>query len=105
MKPEVMLSSSLRGEQMKSLREAARSGIEEARLAVSSCEPWPALTIGTLDASLRLVREADYYLLVVAGRYGSPIRHDDDRSFTEAEFDEATKADSSRGLQRLAFFE
>ena len=105
MRKEVMLSSSLRGEQMKALREAAKAGIQEAQLAVSACEPWPALTIGALDASLKLVREADYYLLVVAGRYGSRVRHDDDRSFTEVEFDEATEATTARGLKRLAFFE
>ena len=102
MNEEVMLSSSLRGEQMKALREAAKDGIENAQLAVSACEPWPALTIGTLEASLNLVRQADYYLLVVAGRHGSRIRPDDDRSYTEIEFDEAT---SIRGLKRLAFFE
>lgn len=105
MKKEVMLSSSLRGEQMRSLREAAKAGIAEARLAVSACEPWPALTIGALDASLNMVRRADYYLLVVAGRYGSRASDSDERSFTEVEFDEAIVAQRERGLKRLAFFE
>jgi tetratricopeptide (TPR) repeat protein len=101
MKKEVMLSSSLRGEQMKELRDAARAGIAQAGLAVSECEPWPALTVGALDASLRIVRQADYYVLVVAGRYGTRARPTDERSFTEVEFDEATRA----CVKRLAFFE
>src|SRR5689334_2516267 len=102
MKPEVMLSSSLRGAQMTALRDAAKEGIQEARLAVSACKPWPALTISTLEASLTLVRDADYYLLVLSGRYGSPARDNDDRSYTEIEFEAATQ---ERDVRRLAFFE
>ena len=51
-------------------------------------EFFPASEDSPLDIIHRLIDDSDYYVLIVAGRYGS-IEHDSGRSFTELEYEYA----------------
>src|SRR5262245_13263616 len=98
---DVMLSSTLRGDAAKELRNAALAGIRRARLPASACEDWTATPNSPLEESITAAQNAGLYLLVLGSRYGTSCSDADPRSYTEVEFDEATAA----AVPRLAFIQ
>lgn len=88
------------------LSSTYRDLVEERRLAIeeilkADCIPvgmelFPASHDDPLQYIRKIIDESDYYLLIVAGRYGS---EHEDKSFTEHEFDYAQAA----GKKIIAF--
>ena len=83
--------------------------LKEERVAVMDClldsdcipvgmEQFPALPVSQWDYIKELIESSDYYLLIVAGRYGS-VEGDSGLSYTEKEYKYAIE----KGIPILAF--
>jgi hypothetical protein len=90
------------------LREFPRSGpyMDAVERAVTACgyvivdmADFPAADLPSAGLCRQRVESCDVYVGVLGTRYGSPVRDRPDVSYTELEFEAATKA----GLERLVF--
>src|ERR1043166_2796660 len=97
-RPTVMISSTARD--LPEHREQVRLACERAGFAPHDMmEHLPALNADAIDASLKMVEEADVYLGIFAYRYGNvPDGHA--ISITEMEYDRAVELEKPR----LIFF-
>lgn len=81
--------------------EEERKGVMEAIIELNcfpaGMEMFPASNMEQLEYIKSVIDESDYYVIIVAGRYGSVA--DDGISYTEKEFDYA----SEQGIPILAF--
>lgn len=81
--------------------EEERKGVMEAIIELdcfpAGMEMFPASNMEQFEYIKSVIDESDYYVIIVAGRYGSIA--DDGMSYTEKEFDYATK----QGIPILAF--
>jgi hypothetical protein len=78
---------------------AAKRAVERAGHAVVEMDTWTAADHPPSQVDARKLADCDVYVGIVGFRWGSPVREDPARSYTEAEFDTATR----RGLRRLVF--
>jgi hypothetical protein len=78
---------------------AARRAVERARHAVVEMGTWTAADLPPAQLDARKLADCDVYVGIVGFRWGSPVREDPARSYTEAEFDTS----SELGLPRLVF--
>lgn len=92
---QVFVSSTY--EDLRSERQQATQAILEAGCFPSGMELFPASDDTQWELIKRVIEESDYYLVVVAGRYGSV--GPDGISFTEMEYDYAVE----RGIPVLGF--
>lgn len=80
-----------------------RSAVTESLLDMGCCFPagmerFPASSLSQWEYIKRIIDESDYYLLIVAGRYGS-IDNDENISYTEKEYNYA----ESKNIPILTF--
>ncbi|MET3838731.1 DUF4062 domain-containing protein [Bradyrhizobium sp. OAE829] len=78
-------------------RRQVSNTLAKAGYVVAGMELFPATDEQQLDFIKRIIDRSDYYVVIVAGRYGSLA--DDEISFTESEFEYAR----SKGISVLAF--
>jgi transcriptional regulator with XRE-family HTH domain len=78
---------------------AAQSAVLRAGDAVTDMSYFTARDNAPADYCERMVSQAAVYVAIVGHRYGSPVRGRPDRSYTELEYDVATRL----GLPRLIF--
>jgi hypothetical protein len=83
----------------RSFVDAARSAVARAGHVAVEMASWTASDAPPADACVEQVRSCDVYVGVLGYRYGSPVRDDPARSYTELEFDTAT----GLGVPRLVF--
>jgi len=93
----VMISSTARD--LPEYRSGICIACERAGFEPNMMEKLPALDVDAIQASLRLVDEAEVYVGVFAFRYGY-VPKDDDISMIEMEYNRAVE----RGMPRLIFF-
>jgi hypothetical protein len=79
-------------------RREVLSALQKAGFFVAGMELFPSDDDESWEVIKRVIDQSDYYVLVIAGRYGSIGK--DGRSFTEMEYDYAKR----QGLPVLAFF-
>jgi hypothetical protein len=84
--------------------ESFLDGAERAVNAIDGAkahhmEFFPASGVDPATTSINHLRKADIFLAIIGFDYGSPLRDDPSRSFTELEFDTAT----GLGMERLVF--
>ena len=92
--------------ELREYPEGERSFVNQAERAVSACghvivdmADFPALDQVPAEVCVERVRACDVYVGLFGMRYGSPVRGQPSRSYTELEFDTASEA----GLPRLIF--
>jgi YVTN family beta-propeller protein len=78
---------------------AAKRAVERAGHAVVEMDSWTAADLPPAALDIEKLAACDVYVGVVGFRYGSPVREDPSRSYTEHEFDTA----GGLGLPRLVF--
>ena len=78
---------------------AAESAVKRAGHVVVDMVYFPAVDQTPADLCRATVWSADLYVVIAGFHYGSPVRDRPDVSYTELEFEAATKA----GLKRLVF--
>jgi hypothetical protein len=84
--------------------ESFLDGAERAVNAIDGAkalhmEFFPASDVDPAATSVKHLRRADIFLAIIGFDYGTPLRDDPSRSFTELEFDTATQL----GMERLVF--
>lgn len=82
---QVFVSSTY--EDLKEERRHVIQALLESKCIPAGMELFPAASIEQWELIKRVIDESDYYIVIVAGRYGS--RGADGRSYTEMEFDYA----------------
>lgn len=84
---QVFVSSTY--EDLQDERKEVIQAILETRGIPVGMELFPATSAKQLDLIKRIIRESDYYVVIVGGRYGS--LNEDGIGYTEAEFDYAVE--------------
>jgi hypothetical protein len=82
---QVFVSSTFRD--LKEERQAAPDAILELNHFPAGMEIFPAANATPWELIERIIRESDYYVLIVGGKYGST--DEDGISYTENEYDSA----------------
>ena len=82
---QVFVSSTY--EDLKEERQHVIQALLETKCIPLGMELFPAASVEQWDLIKRVIEECDYYIVIVAGRYGS--LNADGKSFTEMEFDYA----------------
>lgn len=84
---QVFVSSTY--EDLKEERQHVIQALLETKCIPLGMELFPAASVEQWELIKRVIDECDYYIVIVAGRYGS--LNEDGKSFTEMEFDYARK--------------
>jgi len=84
---QVFVSSTY--EDLKEERQNVIQALLETKCIPLGMELFPAASVEQWELIKRVIDECDYYIVIVAGRYGS--LNEDGKSFTEMEFDYALK--------------
>ena len=82
---------------LKEERQAVLKAVQEAEYIPSGMEMFPATDEEQFNFIKRIIDNCDYYVVIIAGRYGSLAP--DGISYTEKEYDYAV----SKGIRVLAF--
>lgn len=82
---QVFVSSTY--EDLKEERQHVIQALLETKCFPTGMEMFPASSVNQWDLIKRIIDECDYYVVIVAGRYGS--LHSSGKSYTEMEFDYA----------------
>lgn len=82
---------------LKEERQAVLTAVQEAEYIPSGMEMFPATDEEQFNFIKRIIDNCDYYVVIIAGRYGSLAP--DGISYTEKEYDYAV----SKGIRVLAF--
>ncbi len=85
---QVFVSSTY--EDLKEARDTVIFGLLEADCFPAGMELFPASNASQWELIKTIIDDSDYYLLIIAGRYGS-IDPSDGKSYTEKEFDYAVE--------------
>ncbi len=93
---QVFVSSTF--EDLKDERRQVIQALLETKCIPTGMELFPAAPEGQWELIKRVIDDCDYYIIIVAGRYGS--RAKSRKSYTEMEFDYAV----SRGKSVIGFF-
>jgi hypothetical protein len=86
-------------EDLKAYRDKVLWAILGQKRLPLGMEFWAPDGTRSVDRSLTELAQANLMVLIIGCRYGSPARHDDERSFIEIEYDTAKE----RGIDLLAF--
>lgn len=85
-------------EDLKEEREKVISAVLELKHIPSGMEQFPAVGIPPMNLIKKVLKDCDYYILIIGARYGS--LSDNDISYTEEEYNFAI----SEGIPVIAFF-
>ena len=88
-KYQIFVSSTY--EDLKDERKEVVQAILKCNCIPAGMELWPASSKSQWEIIKSVIDESDYYLLIIAGKYGSEGMDDDGKKigFTEMEFDYA----------------
>jgi hypothetical protein len=75
----------------RSFVDAAEEAITQAGAAIIDMKYFTSSDQPPAEVCLRAIRDSDIYVAIVGFIYGSPVRDQPDKSYTELEFDTATE--------------